>query len=243
MKTAVVRRSRNTRAAQATITTRKRRRMRGGSGTSAHTSLPPPPSAAAAERDNARAEFTCVITQALFKDPVVAADGFIYEKKAIETWMRRNHNRSFRSPHTNEIMASQTLEEPPMEFMDSLNAYVLANEADPDTPTKAVLAAKKRMRYNKRMSRQMADHVGRHPTEPPTTQDRRGLYSQPMAQLDAYWASLPAADRSNRRLRVEYEREVQYIKDAWDSRFNPHIYYKFDAPEGVPTYPYPEVER
>lgn len=47
------------------------------------------------ERD---ALLTCPITHELFKDPVVAGDGFTYERAAIQRWMRR----SSRSPMTND---------------------------------------------------------------------------------------------------------------------------------------------
>ena len=45
-------------------------------------SLPPPPP----EPPN---EFVCPITQELMHDPVLAADGFAYERSAIERWLHR----------------------------------------------------------------------------------------------------------------------------------------------------------
>ncbi|CAF1545946.1 unnamed protein product [Rotaria sp. Silwood1] len=44
---------------------------------------------------------TCSLTQAIVKDPVVAADGFTYERTAIEKWLQSND----RSPMTNEKLA------------------------------------------------------------------------------------------------------------------------------------------
>ena len=43
-------------------------------------------------------EYLCPITHELMESPVVAQDGFTYEKSAIEDWMR--HRKS--SPKTNE---------------------------------------------------------------------------------------------------------------------------------------------
>ncbi|XP_063068591.1 WD repeat, SAM and U-box domain-containing protein 1 isoform X2 [Engraulis encrasicolus] len=43
-------------------------------------------------------EYLCPITQELMKDPVIAADGYSYEREAIESWIRTK-NRS--SPMTN----------------------------------------------------------------------------------------------------------------------------------------------
>ncbi|KAK7913179.1 hypothetical protein WMY93_013390 [Mugilogobius chulae] len=43
-------------------------------------------------------EFLCPITRELMKDPVIAADGYSYEKEAIESWINTK-NRS--SPMTN----------------------------------------------------------------------------------------------------------------------------------------------
>ena len=43
-------------------------------------------------------EFVCAITHELMETPVVAQDGFTYERSAIEDWMR--HKKT--SPKTNE---------------------------------------------------------------------------------------------------------------------------------------------
>jgi len=47
-------------------------------------------------------EFVCPITHELMEAPVVAQDGFTYEKSAIEDWMR--HKKT--SPKTNEPIES-----------------------------------------------------------------------------------------------------------------------------------------
>jgi hypothetical protein len=41
--------------------------------------------------------FACPITHCTLEDPVIAADGFTYERRAIERWLRS----SDRSPSTN----------------------------------------------------------------------------------------------------------------------------------------------
>ena len=51
-------------------------------------------------------EFVCPITMELFKDPVVAADGFTYERRAIE---RHLQTVRARSPKTNLRLAQKTL--------------------------------------------------------------------------------------------------------------------------------------
>ena len=50
-------------------------------------------------------EFLCPITQELPIDPVMAADGHVYERKAIEKWLQHNNS----SPSTNLEMESKTL--------------------------------------------------------------------------------------------------------------------------------------
>ncbi|KAK9811294.1 hypothetical protein WJX72_001288 [[Myrmecia] bisecta] len=41
--------------------------------------------------------FTCPITQELIRDPVIAADGFTYERSSIEKWLQKSDT----SPMTN----------------------------------------------------------------------------------------------------------------------------------------------
>ncbi|CAF0921336.1 unnamed protein product [Rotaria sordida] len=48
---------------------------------------------------------TCSLTRAIVNDPVVAADGFTYERTAIENWLQSND----RSPMTNEKLAHKNL--------------------------------------------------------------------------------------------------------------------------------------
>ena len=49
--------------------------------------------------------FICSITQDVMEDPVFAADGYTYERVAIETWLK-NHNTS---PNTNQPLAHKNL--------------------------------------------------------------------------------------------------------------------------------------
>jgi len=50
-------------------------------------------------------EHLCAITQQPMRHPVVADDGFTYERSAIERWLRSNST----SPKTNEPLANKTL--------------------------------------------------------------------------------------------------------------------------------------
>ena len=67
--------------------------------------------AAAARRESAAAvreppaEFLCAITRECMVDPVIAADGFSYERSAIERWFRAKRT----SPQTNAQLASTAL--------------------------------------------------------------------------------------------------------------------------------------
>ncbi|GFO31808.1 WD repeat, sam and u-box domain-containing protein 1 [Plakobranchus ocellatus] len=58
-----------------------------------------------AEPSNMPNEFLCPITQELMKDPVIAADGYTYDRPAILSWMQREQ----RSPLTNMELASTQL--------------------------------------------------------------------------------------------------------------------------------------
>lgn len=51
-------------------------------------------------------EFVCPITQQIMMDPVSCADGYSYERRAIESWFRSG---KFTSPMTNESLSSITL--------------------------------------------------------------------------------------------------------------------------------------
>ena len=55
--------------------------------------------------DESAAEFLCPITQELPIDPVTAEDGRVYERSAIEEWLKKNN----KSPHTNEPMGKRLL--------------------------------------------------------------------------------------------------------------------------------------
>ncbi len=62
----------------------------------------------------------CPITTEIMVDPVVAADGHTYERKAIEAWLRNNNT----SPKTNlqlkhkELIPNQAVRELVREFLD-----------------------------------------------------------------------------------------------------------------------------
>ncbi|KAK9823095.1 hypothetical protein WJX72_000232 [[Myrmecia] bisecta] len=58
------------------------------------------PSEAVREEIDLPDMLVCPITQEVFKDPVVAADGFTYERAAITDWLRK----SLTSPMTNEAL-------------------------------------------------------------------------------------------------------------------------------------------
>jgi len=54
--------------------------------------------------------FSCPITREVMKDPVIAADGFSYERAAIEKWIRENnHQGRVHSPKTREPLAHLNL--------------------------------------------------------------------------------------------------------------------------------------
>ena len=49
--------------------------------------------------------FICPITQQIIEDPVIAADGHTYERKAIEGWL--SHNK--KSPVENDVLESTNI--------------------------------------------------------------------------------------------------------------------------------------
>jgi hypothetical protein len=49
--------------------------------------------------------FLCPITTDIMREPMVASDGFSYERDAIEAWLAR----SDRSPMTNDVLTSRAL--------------------------------------------------------------------------------------------------------------------------------------
>lgn len=51
-------------------------------------------------------EYLCPITRSLLRTPVVAADGFTYEEKAIREWFRQQTDSPSRSPMTNQVLSS-----------------------------------------------------------------------------------------------------------------------------------------
>ena len=55
--------------------------------------------------DDGAAELLCPITQELPIDPVIAEDGRVYDRSAIEQWLATNE----KSPHTNEPMGKRLI--------------------------------------------------------------------------------------------------------------------------------------
>eukprot|EP00884_Botryococcus_braunii_P022330 jgi/Botrbrau1/8781/Bobra.0330s0013.1 len=64
------------------------------------------PSPASAVSNKPPAMLLCPITQDVFKDPVIAADGHTYERSAIQQWLDLGHRTS---PMTNEVFAHTEL--------------------------------------------------------------------------------------------------------------------------------------
>ena len=54
-------------------------------------------------------ELTCPITCALVVEPVTAEDGFLYERSAIEDWIRQPRRGPLKSPVTNVPMGGRLL--------------------------------------------------------------------------------------------------------------------------------------
>lgn len=48
-------------------------------------------------------DFRCPITQEVFEDPVTAADGHVYERKAIVDWLKKSKI----SPCTNVVLSNK----------------------------------------------------------------------------------------------------------------------------------------
>ena len=51
-------------------------------------------------------EYLCPILQSLMQDPVITADGFTFEREAIETWFSKGKKTN---PMTNELLSSLSL--------------------------------------------------------------------------------------------------------------------------------------
>ncbi len=67
--------------------------------------------------------FLCPITQGIMEDPVVTADGFSYERIAIERWFERNRHLSrVPSPLTNLPLANRSLV-PNMSLKQAIDAW------------------------------------------------------------------------------------------------------------------------
>ena len=83
--------------------------------------------AAAAKRnkeaiDALTEEFACPITQELPVEPVTAADGRVYERAAIEAWIKKPRRGALKSPHTNMPMGRTLL--PAMQVRNTIRRMV-----------------------------------------------------------------------------------------------------------------------
>jgi len=58
-------------------------------------------------RDSVPNEYLCPITNCIMNDPVLAKDGFSYERDAIEKWFKQGNKKTVRSPMTNVPMELQ----------------------------------------------------------------------------------------------------------------------------------------
>ena len=59
--------------------------------------------------DEMAEELVCPITQELAVDPVTAEDGRVYERSAIEDWLKQTVGAQVKSPVTNELMGRKLL--------------------------------------------------------------------------------------------------------------------------------------
>ena len=69
------------------------------------TAEPPAPAKATLQISKLPQEVVCPITQAIMSDPVMAADGFTYERAAITDWLEHKDT----SPITGAALANTTL--------------------------------------------------------------------------------------------------------------------------------------
>ena len=80
--------------------------MASHSSSSSSSSSPSSSAAAAADlTPEVPDELRCPIAYELFEDPVIAADGFNYERAHIEQWFQDHHT----SPKTNAVLGSTVL--------------------------------------------------------------------------------------------------------------------------------------
>lgn len=70
---------------------------------------------------SAPVHYLCPITRELMTDPVVASDGFTYDRSAIENWLSLGRRTS---PMTNALLADETLR-PDMALAQQIQAYKL----------------------------------------------------------------------------------------------------------------------
>lgn len=93
--------------------------------------------------------FICPITQQVFGEPVLADDGNIYEKEAIEEWFKTKHT----SPITREKMSEKFV---PVNFIKSMISEYL--EKNPKLKARQYIITKNFKRYKA----EIFDHIKNH---------------------------------------------------------------------------------
>jgi hypothetical protein len=97
------------------------------SSSSSSSSSPPP--------SEERYTYTCPITHLVFRDPVVASDRFMYERAAIEVWIRAARGpRGVRSPQTNVPLANSILTPAAPAFLADLEQFVALHPEEERSP-------------------------------------------------------------------------------------------------------------
>ena len=89
------------------------------------------------ESDNQEKFLVCPLTLEVMQDPVIATDGFTYEREAIQSWLKRN----MKSPMTNETMPSDTLI-PNFAIKSQIAAYIQKTEQSKELQEEAMLKEK-----------------------------------------------------------------------------------------------------
>ena len=75
-------------------------------------------------------ELVCPITQELPMDPVMADDGRVYERQAMEEWLRSKAGQAIRSPVTNEPMGKKLL--PAVQVRNTIKGMVTSGAISGD---------------------------------------------------------------------------------------------------------------
>ena len=92
-------------------------------------------------------ELVCPITQELPVDPVTAEDGRVYERRAMEEWLRSKAGQAIRSPVTNEPMGTKLL--PAVQVRNNIKGMVKSGALSGDKAE----AWKKRIKEEEEVAR------------------------------------------------------------------------------------------